>query len=91
MESAVCSNPSVFSFLGFLCKGLVPSFWNTKSTPVVSWFPFCANNTSEDKIGKSKIRNRHVESSYFESAHFTYIFLCRTAVRGAQFLKPMTS
>ena len=40
MESAVGSNPSVLSFLGFLCKGLAQSFWNTKSTPLVSWFPF---------------------------------------------------
>ena len=40
MESAVGSNPSVLSFLGFLCKGLARSFWNTKSTLLVSWFPF---------------------------------------------------
>ena len=37
---AVGSNASVLSFLGFLCKGLAPSFSNTKSTPLVSWFPF---------------------------------------------------
>ena len=40
MESGVGSNPSVVSFLGFLCKGLAPSFWKTRSTPLVSWFPF---------------------------------------------------
>ena len=78
MESAVGSNPSVLSFLGFLCKGLAPSFWNTKSTPFVSWFLFCANNTSEDKMRKSKIRNWRAESrvpwiSYFECARFMYI------------------
>ena len=29
-----------------------------KSTPLVSWFPFfCASNTSEDTMRKSKIRN----------------------------------
>ena len=94
---AVGSNASVLSFLGFLCKGLAPSFSNTKSTPLVSWFPFfCADNTSEDKMRKSKIRNWHAESrvpwiSYFECVHFMYIFLCCTAVRGAQFLKPMIS
>ena len=96
MESAVGSNPSVLSFLGFLCRGLAPSFWNTKATPLVSWFPFLCENTSEDKMRKSKIRNWHAESrvpwiSYFECAHFMYILLCRTAVPGAQFLKPMIS
>ena len=40
MESAVGLNPSVLSVLGFLCKRLAPSFWNAKSTPLVSWFPF---------------------------------------------------
>ena len=75
MESAVGSNSSVFSFLVFFGKGLAPSFWNTKSTPLVSWFPFCANNTSEDKVRKSKIRNWHAESrvpwvSYYECSHF---------------------
>ena len=29
--------------------------------------------------------------SYFQFAHFLYIVFCRTAVRGAQFRKPMIS
>ena len=96
MESAVGSDPSVLSFLGFLCKGLAPSFWNTKSTPLVSWFPFLCEQHGEDKMRKSKIRNWHAEStvpwiSYFECAHFVYICLCRTAGRGAQFLNTMIS
>ena len=53
MESAVGSNPnpSVLSFLGFLSKGLATSFWNTKSTPLVSWFLFCVNNT-ESRVAR---------------------------------------
>ena len=67
-------------------------FWNTKSTPLVSWFLFCANNTSEDKMRKGKIRNWHAESrvpwiSYLECAHFMYKFLCRTRLsEGLNFL-----
>ena len=34
------SNLYVLLFLGFLCKGLAPSFWNTKSTLLVSWLLF---------------------------------------------------
>ena len=49
MESAVGSNPCVLSFLGFLCKGLAPSFWNTKSTPLVSWFPLIFVRTTPAK------------------------------------------
>ena len=45
MESTVGSDPSLLSFLGFLCKGLAPSFWNTKSTPLVSWFSFFVRTT----------------------------------------------
>ena len=86
MESAVGWNSSVFSFLGFLCKGLALSFLNAKSTQFLG-FLFCASNTSE--MRKSKIRNWHTESrvpciSYFECAHFMYVFLCQS-------LKPMIS
>ena len=54
MESAVGSDPSVLSFLDFLCKGLAPSFWNTKSTPLVSWFPFLCEQHGEDKMRKEQ-------------------------------------
>ena len=96
MQSAVGSNPSVFSFLGFLCKGLAASFWNTKSTPLVSWFPFLCEQHQRRQNEKEQKIYWHAESrvpwiSYFERAHFMYIFLCRKAVRGAQFLKPTIS
>ena len=64
MESAVGSNPPVLSFLGFLCKGLGRAFGIRNLLPQFLGFLFRANNTSEDKMRKSKIRNWHAESGY---------------------------
>ena len=96
MESAVGSNPSVLSFLGFLCKGVAPSFWNTKSSPLVSWFPFffVLHQLRQNEKEQNKNLARRVQGTqdyFFECAHFMYILSCRTAVRAAQFLKPMIS
>ena len=78
MESALGSNPPVLSF-EFLCKGSAPSF-GTKSTPLVSWFPFLCEQHQRRQNEKSKIRNWHAESgvariSYFECAHYIYIYV----------------
>ena len=65
--------------------------------PELLGFLVCANKTSEDRMRNSKIRNWHAESGdpgflIFNSRIFCIIFFfCRTAVRGAQFLKPMIS
>ena len=65
-------------FLILGCSGRrkkLSSFWNTKSSPLVSWFSFCHEQKWRRQNEKSKIRNWHAEVrvpwiSYFQFVHF---------------------